>query len=177
MNPRGIRKYLSGPQEEASNHREARDCSPLADASRMVSLKKCLSIARLLPVLVFAVSFSVPAWAAPEQVAKLEFFESKIRPMFAKHCYECHSAESGKSKGDLLLDSRAAWQVGGESGPAIIPGKPDDSLLFKAIRRSGETPEMPPKTHLPPQVISDFRKWIADGAIDPREGKAPVHQK
>ncbi|MFP6901665.1 MAG: DUF1549 domain-containing protein, partial [Opitutales bacterium] len=59
----------------------------------------------------------------------------------------------------------------------MVPGKPEASLLIKAINRSGETPEMPPKSHLPPQVISDIRKWIADGAIDPREGKAPVHEK
>ena len=122
-------------------------------------------------------AFPTSSRAVPEQAAKLEFFESKIRPMFVKHCYECHSAESGKTKGGLLLDSRAGWQVGGESGPAIIPGKPDESLLIKAINRSGLTPEMPPKTNLSSRVINDFRQWIADGAVDPREGEALANEK
>ena len=115
--------------------------------------------------------------ATPEQAAKLEFFESKIRPVLANQCYNCHSKEGGKAKGGLHLDSRAAWQVGGESGPAILPGKPEESLVIKAISRSGVIPEMPPKSHLPKKVIEDFKKWIADGAVDPREGEAPVHAK
>jgi hypothetical protein len=139
-------------------------------------VKKHRSIRKFFPVALLA-AFSTVSGASSEQAAKLEFFESKIRPVFVKHCYECHSTKSGKSKGDLLLDSRVGWQVGGESGPAIIPGKPDESLLIKAINRSGETPEMPPKSNLSQKAINDFRKWIADGAIDPREGKAPVHKK
>ncbi|MEM7010984.1 MAG: DUF1553 domain-containing protein [Verrucomicrobiota bacterium] len=122
-------------------------------------------------------AFAVSALATPEQAARLEFFESKIRPVLVEKCYDCHSAESGKSKGGLLLDSRAAWQVGGESGPAIVPGDPDESLIIKAIGRSGEIPEMPPKSHLSEQVIADFKTWIADGAVDPREGEAPVHER
>ena len=122
-------------------------------------------------------AFSSIARAAPDQAAKLEFFESKIRPALIEHCYQCHSVESGKSKGNLLLDSRAAWQVGGESGPAIIPGNPAESLVIKAISRSGVIPEMPPKSHLPQPLIEDFRQWVADGAVDPREGDAPVHEK
>ena len=134
-------------------------------------LKQPLSIGTFFFTAMLAASPS-HSLAVPEQAAKLEFFESKIRPMFVKHCYECHSAESGKTKGGLLLDSRAGWQVGGESGPAIIPGKSDESLLIKAINRSGLTPEMPPKTNLPSRVINDVRQWIADGAADPREGEA-----
>jgi hypothetical protein len=117
------------------------------------------------------------ASVAADQSAKLAFFESKIRPVLVERCYECHSLESGKSKGDLRLDSRAAWQVGGESGPAIVPGDAAKSLVIKAIGRSGEISEMPPKSHLSPQVISDFKTWIAEGAVDPREGDAPVHKK
>lgn len=117
------------------------------------------------------------AFATPEHAAKLEFFETNIRPVLVKQCYECHSLESGKSKGDLLLDSRAAWQVGGESGPAVIPGNPEDSPLIMAVSRSGIIPEMPPKSHLSDEVIENFRQWIRDGAVDPREGEAPVHEK
>ena len=61
-----------------------------------------------------------------------DFFESKIRPILVKRCYECHSGE--KTKGGLALDTRAGWQKGGDSGPAIVLGKPDDSLLIKAVR-------------------------------------------
>lgn len=117
------------------------------------------------------------AFATPELAEKLAFFESKIRPVLVEHCYDCHSEDAGKSKGDLFLDSRAARQLGGESGPAIVPGKPMESLLIKAISRSGVIPEMPPKSHLPDAVIKDFETWIADGAVDPRDGKAPVHEK
>ena len=127
-----------------------------------------------------ATCFGIGVGAIPtnaEEAAKLAFFESKIRPVLISQCYDCHSTESGKSKGGLLLDSRAAWQVGGESGPAIKPGKPEESLVIKAISRSGVIPEMPPKSHLSKQTINDFRKWIADGAVDPREGEAPVHEK
>jgi hypothetical protein len=56
--------------------------------------------------------------------ADTTFFEAKIRPVLVKHCYECHSVEAGKSKGDLLLDTRAALRTGGGSGPAIVPGDP-----------------------------------------------------
>ncbi len=95
--------------------------------------------------------------------------------MLVKHCYNCHSVESGTSKGGLRLDSRNGWEVGGDSGPAIVPGKPDESHVLLAISRSGEMSEMPPKSRLSLQIVSDFRKWIADGAVDPRDGKAQVH--
>ena len=132
------------------------------------------------PIALATITFGIGMGAiyiSADETAKLEFFESRIRPVLINECYDCHSTESGKTKGGLLLDSRAAWQVGGESGPAILPGKPEESLVIKAISRSGIIPEMPPKSHLPKQVIQDFKKWIADGAIDPREGEAPVHEK
>ena len=102
------------------------------------------------------------SWAAQD---KAEFFESRIRPILVKHCCECHSVESGKSKGGFRLDSRAGWMVGGDSGPAIVPGKPDESHVILAINRSVEMSEMPPISRLSPQVISDFRKWIANGPL------------
>lgn len=109
-----------------------------------------------------------------EQTAKLEFFESKIRPILVEQCYRCHSTKSGKSKGSLLLDSATGWKAGGDSGPAIVPGKPDESPLFAAISRNGDAAEMPPTSHLSEQVIGDFKKWILDGAIDPRASAAPI---
>ncbi|MBL9151644.1 MAG: PSD1 domain-containing protein [Verrucomicrobiales bacterium] len=96
------------------------------------------------------------------------FFESRIRPALITHCYECHSAEAKKIKGGLRLDSRAGWMTGGDSGPAILPGKPEESPLFAAIAHLGDQPEMPPREKLPPETIADFRAWIASGAADPR---------
>jgi hypothetical protein len=103
------------------------------------------------------------SWASQDKAAKVEFFESTIRPVLVKHCYHCHSVESGKSKGGLRLDSRGGWQFGGDSGPAIVPGKPDESHVVLAINRSGEVSEMPPKSRLSPEIVRDFNKWIADG--------------
>ncbi|MFZ9090130.1 MAG: c-type cytochrome domain-containing protein, partial [Planctomycetaceae bacterium] len=65
---------------------------------------------------------------------QLNFFESRIRPVLIKHCYECHAAESDQIRGGLLLDSRAALLQGGDSGPAVIPGDPENSQLLLALR-------------------------------------------
>ena len=74
----------------------------------------------------------------------VEFFESRIRPLLVEHCYECHSGKAKKTKGGLRLDSRAGWTKGGESGPAIVPGKPDDSLLIRGVRYWDKDFTMPP---------------------------------
>jgi len=95
------------------------------------------------------------------------FFEKRIRPVLIKHCYECHSAASPEPKGGLRLDSRDFARKGGESGPAIVPGNAEQSLLLEAIQH--ESFEMPPDTKLPDQVIADFEKWIENGAPDPRD--------
>ncbi len=98
------------------------------------------------------------------------FFEAKIRPVLVKHCYECHSAESGKSKGGLMLDTKHGIREGGETGPAVVPGDAAKSLLLTAIKHSDPDLEMPPKEpQLPKAVIADFETWIKAGADDPRE--------
>jgi hypothetical protein len=104
----------------------------------------------------------------PEQ---LEFFEKNIRPVLVQHCYECHSEEKGKSKGELTLDTRDGIRAGGSRGPAVVPGKPDDSILIQAIRQTGQL-RMPPDSRggiLPDDVIADFEKWVKNGAADPRD--------
>ena len=98
--------------------------------------------------------------------AQRTFFESKIRPVLVKQCYECHSQSAKKIGGKLLLDAPSEMIAGGESGPALIPGKPDESLIIKAVRY--EDPEMPPKNRLPEQVVNDFVEWVKMGAPDPR---------
>ena len=104
----------------------------------------------------------------PEQ---LEFFEKNIRPVLVEHCYECHSEEKGKNKGELTLDTRDGIRAGGDRGPAVVPGKPDDSILINAIRQVGQL-RMPPDSRggiLPDDVIANFEQWVKDGAADPRD--------
>jgi hypothetical protein len=123
-------------------------------------------------LLLFLGGFSI-ASAAED----IEFFESKIRPVLAENCYECHSAEAankGKLKGGLLLDTRDAIRKGGDSGPAVVPGNVAESLLLKALRQ--EDIEMPPKGKLPDTIIADFTKWIESGAADPRDKPSVVLQ-
>ena len=96
-----------------------------------------------------------------------EFFESRIRPLLVKNCYECHSGQAKELQGKLRLDSREALRRGGESGPAIAPGNPQGSLLVRAIRY--EDHEMPPKGKLPASAIADVEHWVKIGAPDPRD--------
>jgi hypothetical protein len=100
------------------------------------------------------------------------FFEKEIAPILKQRCYECHSHKSGKAKGGLVLDSRSGWETGGGSGPAIVPGKPDESLLMEAVRYGNEDLQMPPKQKLSANEIALLEKWVATGAPDPRKAKA-----
>ena len=97
------------------------------------------------------------------------FFESRVRPLLIEHCYECHSGTS--TKGGLSLESRTGWQKGGDSGVAILPGKPDESLLIQAIRYADENMQMPPKGKLSAEAIGVFEEWVRRGAHDPRVGE------
>lgn len=93
-------------------------------------------------------------------------FEARIRPLLAKHCIGCHGPE--KQKGGLRLDDRAGWSQGGDTGPALIPGKPDSSNLIHAVKRDGSISAMPPKQALAPAEVQALERWILDGAHDPR---------
>ncbi len=121
-----------------------------------------------LHVLLILALLPVPRIAAAETESQIEFFEKRIRPVLVEHCHECHSAQTKSVKGQLRVDHREAIRAGGESGPAVVPGKPDESVLLSAMRY--ESLEMPPAGKLPDDVIRDFERWIRDGAIDPREG-------
>ena len=108
--------------------------------------------------------------AAEPSREELEFFESKVRPVLAHHCYECHGAADAKA--GLRLDSRAGWQRGGESGPAVIPGDPDASPLLRAVRHADPKRAMPKgKPKLDDAVIADLAKWVQMGAPDPRDAE------
>jgi hypothetical protein len=103
-----------------------------------------------------------------------KFFEAKIRPVLATQCGKCHASTAEKLRGGLRLDSREALRLGGESGPAIAPGNPDESLLVRAIRYRDDELRMPPKTRLPDAVVADFEAWVKMGAPDPRTAPTGV---
>src|SRR5437870_13700235 len=105
--------------------------------------------------------------AARGAAADTEFFEKRIRPLLTERCIECHSPEH-KVKGGLRLDSREGWQTGGDSGPAIVPGKPDDSLLITAVRYRDKDLKMPPKKKLSADEVTALEQWVKAGAQDPR---------
>src|SRR4051794_40883159 len=105
---------------------------------------------------------------ADREEARIRFFQERIEPILQAQCYRCHSASAEKVRGGLLLDSRAGLLDGGDTGPAVVPGKSDESLLIRAIRHEDGL-EMPPKKPLLPEsTISDFVKWVDSGAEGPR---------
>src|SRR5260221_237539 len=111
------------------------------------------------------------ALAPPERAPtseEIRFFETKIRPVLAANCFKCHGEE--KQEENLRLDSRAAALAGGDRGPAIVPGKPDESLLVKAINHLDDL-EMPPKKRLSREQIGDLTFWIKSGGVGPDDGK------
>lgn len=101
----------------------------------------------------------------------LAFFETHVRPILIDHCLECHSEET-EASGGLLLDRRAGWQQGGDSGPAIVPGDAAASLLIRAIDYEDPHLEMPPEGKLSDEAIGLLKQWITQGAFDPREQPA-----
>ncbi|HSH93168.1 MAG TPA: PSD1 and planctomycete cytochrome C domain-containing protein, partial [Roseimicrobium sp.] len=116
---------------------------------------------------------AVAASAAPTKISpeQSEFFEKKIRPILSQNCYKCHS-EAEKVKGGLIMDSRDALLKGGDSGPGLVPGKPDKSLIIKAVRYEDKDLAMPPKgDKLSDEDIEALVNWVKMGAPDPREGK------
>jgi hypothetical protein len=117
--------------------------------------------------------------------AAIEFFENEIRPILVARCYECHGPDS-EQKGGLRLDSRAAALAGGESGPAVVPGDLDASLLVGAVRH-GEIFQMPPQGKLPAEEIAKLEHWVRIGApwpageegaaaVAPRQAGAPISE-
>src|SRR6267142_5201447 len=101
--------------------------------------------------------------------AQTQFFEAKVRPVLIDNCYKCHSQQAEKIKGSLLLDTREGLLKGGDTGPAIVPGDPEKSLLIKAIRYTDADLQMPPKDKkLPDDQIADLVNWVRMGAPDPR---------
>ncbi len=125
---------------------------------------------RFLPLL--AVLTAGPLLLAADEPTKegLEFFEKNIRPIFAEHCYECHSIEKGASKGGLILDSRDGMLKGGDQGPAVVPGNVAKSLLLLAVHYGDPEIAMPPKKKggkIADAKIAALEKWVKMGAPAP----------
>jgi hypothetical protein len=111
------------------------------------------------------------AESAPVVTAEAaEFFEKQVRPILANRCFECHSSKIDDPKGSLRVDSRAHMLTGGDTGSAIVPGKPDESMLIDAIHYRGDY-EMPPKSKMPAEEIEVLTKWVAMGAPWPGSEK------
>ena len=108
-----------------------------------------------------------------------EFFEKKIRPLLAENCFKCHGEE--KQKGGLRLDSRAEALLGGDLGPAFVPGQAEQSRLIEAVRYTNEDLQMPPKKRLAAQEVADLTRWIELGApwpgADANQRRDPVATK
>ena len=110
----------------------------------------------------------VSAMAAPES-ADLEFFETSIRPLLAERCYKCHSAGAEKLKGGLKVDHISSLLQGGDSGPALVPGKPDESRLIESVRFGNVDLQMPPRKKLRQAEIQLLEEWVRRGAPWPDE--------
>jgi len=113
-------------------------------------------------------ALSAPAVADPGSTnfspQQIEFFEKQVQPILAENCYKCHSHQADKIKGSFVLDSLEGLLKGGETGPAIVPGEPEKSLLIKAVRHTDEDLQMPPKKTLPAEQIATLVEWIKMGA-------------
>lgn len=123
----------------------------------------CLAVAAMI---------STGALAAESTSEAIEFFERKIRPVLAEHCYSCHSSDADIVQGGLQVDDAARLMRGGDSGASIAPGDPEASLLLAAMRYDGM--EMPPDQKLPDEVIRNFKRWIREGAAMPHADTTSV---
>jgi hypothetical protein len=126
-------------------------------------------LAAVFSAICAAVAVGSPSAAAEED--GFDFFERRIRPLLIERCLKCHAGE--KARAGLRLDSREGWAEGGRSGPAIVPGAPEESLLIRAVRWSDDELKMPPKERLAPAEVALLERWVAGGAPDPRRGEGP----
>src|SRR5262245_35122850 len=124
--------------------------------------------AGLLRLLIPALLWAAYCLGAAQQNEPQDFFENRIRPILTNSCYSCHTTSA---MGGLKIDSREALIKGGKSGPAIIPGKPEESLLVRAVRQVDERLKMPLGGRLKDQEVADLVTWIGMGA------PWPVHDK
>ncbi|MCR9293073.1 MAG: PSD1 and planctomycete cytochrome C domain-containing protein, partial [bacterium] len=122
--------------------------------------------------------FIVIAWqVSSARCDETDFFREYIEPLLKTNCYDCHSHEAGEASGGLVLDSKAGWSVGGDSGPTIVPGALDKSLLWQVVNYKRPGLEMPPDGKLADSDLALIQKWIESGAMDPREDGRAAERK
>ncbi len=115
-----------------------------------------------------------PAAAPRPSDEQVRFFETTIRPLLANHCYDCHGEETQES--ELRLDSFAGMRRGGKAGPALIPGKPEGSLIVTAVSYRDNDLKMPPDGKLTDKQIADLTAWVKMGAPHPDSGNVEALQ-
>src|SRR5437016_9879020 len=153
---------------------------PVRDLLRRHRLRRAARCAALLLAGWLAAPTLLVADDSPRDRAGEEFFEKNIRPLLVAHCYECHSTEGIKRSGrklpggGLLLDTREGLRTGGDLGLAIVPGKPDESVLVHAVRYADRDLKMPPAGKLPAAAIATLEAWVKMGAPDPRVTGRPA---
>jgi uncharacterized protein DUF1549/uncharacterized protein DUF1553/cytochrome c len=150
--------------------RSVADCSTRRGFAQRTATLWLAALAYFLPLDVSVAGDKL----IPEKAAEV-FFNDYVLPTFKEHCFACHSHAAKKVKGGLVLDSRSGWVKGGDSGTAVVPGKPDESLLIQAVRYKGL--EMPPTGKLPDETIAILERWVATGAFDPRVTEAKRSQE
>ena len=122
----------------------------------------------MLPILL---TLCLGVVCVPEDEARTDVFEKRIRPVLVDRCYECHSSAAlvaNKLEGELRLGTREGIRCGGERGRALVPGKSDESVFLHALRYGGDL-RMPPSGKLSDSVIADFAHWIDMGVPDRRD--------
>jgi len=145
---------------------------PSSRARRAIGFGAVAAAVLLWPLIAMAAE-AKPAEHKPEDI---EFFEKHIRPLLVERCYECHSEEAEAREGGLWLDRRSALQAGGDSGPAVVPGNVDGSLLIKAVRYRDNDLLMPPDGKLDANSIRLLEEWVRRGAPDPRDGETTARE-
>ncbi|WP_165069159.1 PSD1 and planctomycete cytochrome C domain-containing protein [Paludisphaera rhizosphaerae] len=133
-----------------------------------------LAVALAVPGAAAALGGDAETTPAPD-AAKVEFFEKKVRPLLVDNCYNCHSANTKAASG-LRVDDRNGLIQGGDRGAAVVPGKPEESLLVQAVAHVDDAPAMPPKKKLSAEQLDDLSRWIADGAAWPAEQAAATQK-
>jgi len=162
---RGSRKGVQYPTAVLLNALELSESPMIHESSARIGNRRSLALflAHCGPILLLGATIASIYPVSVQAQEPNDWFESKVRPILVEHCYECHSGT--KSKGGLLLDSKRGWSQGGQSGPAILPGDPDQSLLIQAVEY--ETHQMPPKGKLTDRQIETLIEWVQKGAPDP----------
>src|SRR5437868_6292 len=120
---------------------------------------------------ILVLSLSLPGICSDQQ----EFWEMRVRPVLVKNCFPCHTESR---LGGLTMSSRESLLTGGNSGPAIVPGNPDGSLMIQAVRQTHPRIKMPPTGKLSNEAIADLESWVKTGAVWPdTEAKAVPAKK